>query len=227
MPLPAMAPAQKSSCIKAPYLSRQLPMNVVSRVVLVTTLLSLLAGPGTGVGQMPESPGISRIQNTFSIPTVNQGRIGLARLEEPRPLSTGGYSERPGPDLFEIVEQERSRPWWRYPLLGLGIGATAGGLYGLYRDSRCGGEDNWVCGAYAVTYAGIGGVAGAITGLIANAGRRENTFLSRRLRPVEPLEDGALEQAQEALVSESLQEDEEPLHVGLPGEGRTWISSVW
>jgi hypothetical protein len=149
-------------------------MDNVHRVLVMSALLGLHSGPGSALGQTPASPGIPEIQNGFSIAAVGTDHLDTAWTEQARPPLPGGHTGYSSPDPFEVAAlQEREQPWWRYPLIGFGIGAAAGGLYGLYADSRCGGEDNWFCGTYTVSYAVIGGVVGAVTGSVLRFGRRE------------------------------------------------------
>jgi hypothetical protein len=121
-------------------------MDTVHRVLVMSAFLVLLSGPESGLAQTPEATSIPQLQSTFSIAAVDS-------------------------DHLESVWVEQL--WWRYPLIGFGIGAAAGGLYGLYADLRCGGEDNWFCGTYTVSYAVIGGVVGAVTGSVLRFGRRK------------------------------------------------------
>lgn len=146
-------------------------MDTVHRVLVMSAFLVLLSGSESGLAQTPEATSIPQLQSTISIAAVDSDHLEPVWVEQLRP---GVRTDYPSSELFGVAAlQERKQPWWRYPLIGFGIGAAAGGLYGLYADLRCGGEDNWFCGTYTVSYAVIGGVVGAVTGSVLRFGRRE------------------------------------------------------
>jgi hypothetical protein len=151
-------------------------MDAVHRVLVMSAFLVLLSGPESGLAQTPEATSIPQLQSTFSIAAVDSDHLESVWVEQLRPPLPGVHTDYSSPNPFEVAAlQERKQPWWRYPLIGFGIGAAAGGLYGLYADLRCGGEDNWFCGTYTVSYAVIGGVVGAVTGSVLRFGRRESS----------------------------------------------------
>jgi hypothetical protein len=148
-------------------------MGTVHRVLVVSAFLVLLPGSESGLAQTPEATSISQLRSTFSIAVVESDHLH-PWTEQARPQLPGGRTDYSSRNPFEVAAlQERKQPWWRYPLIGFGIGAAAGGLYGLYADLWCEGEDNWFCGTYTVSYAVIGGVVGAVTGSVLRFGRRE------------------------------------------------------
>lgn len=149
-------------------------MDTIHRVLVMSALLGLLSGSESSLAQTPGATSSPPLQSTFSTTAVGPDHVESAWAEQALPQLPGGHRNGLSPHPFEVAAlQERKQPWWRYPVIGFGVGAAVGGLYGLYADSKCGGEDNWFCGTYAVSYAVIGGVVGVLTGSVLRFGRRE------------------------------------------------------
>lgn len=133
-------------------------------------MLGLLASPVSGSSQMPGPMVVREAERPAPaafVSLVLPELAGQAGVQVP-----GEAWAYPRPRFLDVAElQERRRPWWQSPLIGFGVGAAVGGAYGLYRDSDCGGEDNWFCGTYTVSYAVIGGVVGGALGFMADASR--------------------------------------------------------
>lgn len=68
--------------------------------------------------------------------------------------------------ILGSVEQKKRR-WWQFPLIGAGIGAVVGGLYGYRIDSTA--EDLLAFPPNTLFYAGVGVLTGALAGVVANS----------------------------------------------------------
>lgn len=130
--------------------------------------------PVRGHGQTASALPAIHVESASDSP--GQGVHGIPRKAEWINLDDlagrGLRSDRKVPPLFptRLDTMQGKRPFpWKYPLIGLGAGVIAGGILGLAYDLNCGGDDNWFCGTYTVSYAVIGGAAGGLIGLIAGA----------------------------------------------------------
>lgn len=153
-----------------PLLDLKACMGTNRRLLIAASALSVLASPVSALGQMSDSTSVRR--GEWLAPVAHTTLVGPELTRNVGMRFPGGDLADPTQHLLDTAtSRELRRPWWRSPLIGFGVGAAAGGAYGLYLDSTCGGEDNWFCGTYTFSYAVIGGLVGAAVGVVTGARR--------------------------------------------------------